>query len=97
MATLTQKEWTVEVSDQLTIDFFAELRNGIVDDVYATINLDGFHVTWNPMHQHGLIRVYEIGKLTNDWIRLLALVGNQRFKAEASLKEFLNTNLTYKN
>ena len=95
MATLTEKEWDVEVSEQLTVTFFAELRNGIVDDVYATINLDGFHVTWNRMQEHGMIRVYEIGKLTNDWIRLLALVGNQRFKAEASLKEFLNTNLTY--
>lgn len=97
MAKLTEKEWSVEVSEQLKINFFAELRNGIVSDVYATVKLDGFNVTWNPFQAHGLIRVYEIGKLTNDWIRLLSLVGNQRFKAEASLKEFLNSNLTYPN
>lgn len=95
MATLTEKEWEIEVSDQLKVTFFAELRNGIVADVYAIVDIDGFHVTWSPMHTAGMIRVYEVGKLTNDWIRLLALVGNQRFKMEASLKEFLNANLTF--
>lgn len=97
MGKLTEKEWTVIVNDQLTIEFYAELINGIVCDVYATIDLDGFHVTWSPLHRHGLIRVYEIGKMTNDWIRLLSLTGTQSEIVEASLKEFLNLNLTYKN
>lgn len=97
MATLTEKEWTVIVNDQLTIEFYAELRNGIVSDVYATIDLDGFHVTWSPLQSNGMIRVYEIGKLTNDWVRLLNLTGSQSAIVEASLKEFLNVNLTYPN
>lgn len=98
MAILTEQEWTVFVSDQLEASFFAELRNNVVSDVYCIISLDGFHVTWSPLHGHGMIRVYEIGKLTNDWLRLLNLVGPESAKAiEASLKAFLDTNLTYKN
>lgn len=97
MATLTEKEWTVQVNEKLKVNFFAELRNSIVTEIYAIVELDGFHVTWSPLHKHGMIRIYEISKLTYDWIRLLSLVGNQRFKMEASIKEFLNTNLTYNN
>lgn len=96
MATLTEKEWEIEVSDQLKITFFAEMRNGVVSYVYAIVDIDGFHVTWSPMHTAGMIRVYEVGKLTNDWIRLLALVSGSDV-IEASLKEFLNSNLTYPN
>lgn len=97
MATLTEKEWQVEAG-LMTFDFFAELRNGIVNDVYVTISLDGFHVTWSPLQAHGMIRVYEIGKLTNDWLRLGVLVGDDTFEAvEASLKAFLNNNLTFNN
>lgn len=96
MATLTDQEWDVEVSEQLKVTFFAELRNGIVSDVYAILDIDGFHVTWSPLHTIGMIRVYEIGKLTNDWVRLLALV-NGADVIEVSLKEFLNSNLTYPN
>lgn len=94
MATLTEKEWDVEVSDQLKITFFAELRNGVVSEVYAIVDIDGFHVTWSPFHTAGMIRVYEIGKLTNDWIRLLSLVAGPDV-IEASMKDFLNSNLTY--
>lgn len=96
MATLTEKEWDLEVADQLRVVFYAELRNGIVSDVYAIIDLDGFHVTWSPLHTNGMIRVYEIGKLTNDWLRLLNLVGPESANViEASLKGFLASNLTY--
>ena len=95
MATLTEKEFEVEVNRQLTVKFYAELRNGIVSDINALVDLDGFHVTWSPMHHHGLIRIYEIGKLTNDWIRLLSLVGDQAPVLETAVKEFLNGNLTY--
>jgi hypothetical protein len=96
MATLTEKEWDLEVSNQLKASFYAELRNGIVSDVYCILDVDGFHVTWSPMHKNGMIRVYEIGKLTNDWLRLLNLVGTESAKViEESLKGFLNSNLTY--
>lgn len=98
MATLTEKDWEVQVNEQLLISFYAELRNGIVNDVFVTINLDGFHVTWATAHQHSLIRVYEIGKLTNDWLRVGNLLGKDQFKAvEDSLKSFLNENLTFNN
>jgi len=97
MATLTEKEFTVEINNQLTIEFYAELRNSVVIDIYATINLDGFHVTWNSLHKNGMIRVYEIGKLTNDWIRVQSLLGNNFEQVESSLKQFLNENLTFNN
>ena len=96
MATITEKEWDLEVANQLKVSFFAELRNGIVCDVYCILEIDGFHVTWSPMHKNGMVRVSEIGKLTNDWLRLLNLVGPESASIiEASLKEFLNSNLTY--
>lgn len=99
MATLTEKEWTVD-SDMIEASFYAELRDNIVCDVYVTLHIDGFVVTWNQRHKnnHGLICVYEIGKLTQDWIRLLALIGKDNASIiEQSLKDFLNSNLTYKN
>ena len=96
MATLTEKEWTVE-SGLMTFDFFAELRNGIVTEVFVTVSLDGFHVTWSPLHKAGMIRVYEVSKLTNDWLRLGVLVGSSFGDVEASLKVFLNENLTFNN
>ena len=98
MATLTEEEWEIEAGNQVTASFFAELRNNVVNDVYCILDLDGFHVTWSPIHRNGMIRVYEIGRLTSDWLRLLNLVGPESAKAiEASLKEFLNSNLTYTN
>ena len=96
MATITEKEWNLEVANQLKVSFFAELRNGIVHNVYCILDIDGFHVTWSTLHHFGMIRVYEIGKLTNDWLRLLNLVGTESASIiEASLKGFLNSNLTY--
>jgi len=97
MATLTEKEWNVEINEALTVDFYTELRNGIVNDIYAIVTLDGFHVTWSPLQAHGMIRVYEIGKLTNDWLRLQTLLGSNFESVEASLKSFLNENLTFNN
>lgn len=96
MATLTEKEWQVE-SGLIQFDFFAELRNGIVTEVFVTVSLDGFHVTWSPLHKAGMIRVYEVSKLTNDWLRLGVLVGSSFEAVEASLKSFLNENLTFNN
>lgn len=98
MAILTEKEWEIEGGNQVTATFFAELRNNVVSDVYCILRIDGFNVTWSMLHEHGMIRVYEIGRLTNDWLRLLNLVGPESAKAiEASLKAFLDSNLTYKN
>lgn len=96
MAVLTEKEWSVSVN-QIDAEFYAEMSDGVVVDVYVTLKIDGFNVTWSSSHQHGLIRVYEIGKVTNDWVRLLSLVGDQAPIIEQSLKVFLNENLTYKN
>jgi hypothetical protein len=96
MATLTEKEWQVE-SGLMQFDFFAELRNGVVTEVFVTVSLDGFHVTWSPLHKAGMIRVYEVSKLTNDWLRLGILVGSSFGDIEASLKSFLNDNLTFNN
>jgi hypothetical protein len=96
MATLTEKEWQIE-SGLMAFDFFAELRNGVVTEVFVTVSLDGFHVTWSPFHKAGMIRVYEVSKLTNDWLRLGVLVGNSFGPVEASLKAFLNDNLTFNN
>lgn len=96
MATLTEREWHIE-SGFMTFDFFAEMRNNVVTEVFVTVYLDGFHVTWSPFHKAGMIRVYEIGKLTNDWLRLGILVGNSFEPVEDSLKDFLNENLTFNN
>ena len=97
MARLTEKEWTVE-SGLITADFYAELRNGIVSQVYLRLSIDGFYVTWNIRHQHSMICVYEIGKLTQDWVRFLGLVGDDKAAPiEKSLQKFLNDNLTFKN
>ena len=96
MAILTEKEWTVE-SGLMQFDFFAELRNGVVTEVYVTVSLDGSNVTWSPLHKAGMIRVYEVSNLTNDWLRLSVLVGNSFGPVEASLKSYLNQNLTFNN
>lgn len=98
MATITEKEWKVEIGNMIKAEFYAELRNNIVSDVYVRLMIDGWIVTWNSRHEHGLIRVYEIGKVTQDWLRLLELIGEkQAQQIEASLKEFLNSNLTFNN
>lgn len=98
MAILTEKEWSVEVGNMIKAEFYAELRNNIVSDVYVRFCIDGFNVTWSSRHEHGLIRVYEIGKVTQDWLRLLELIGEkQAEQIEASLKGFLNSNLTFNN
>lgn len=97
MGFITEKEWTIDVSRNLKVDFFAKLDNNVVAEIFVKIDLDGFYVTWNPLHNHSMIPVYFLGKLENNWIMLLDLLGDQSKVVEESLKEFLNNNLTYKN
>jgi hypothetical protein len=94
MAILKEKEWIVK-SGMITANFYAEFRNHYLSEVYCNLQIDGFNVTWSSRHHHGNIRVYEIGKVTQDWIRLLALIRNE--SVEKSLKEFINNNLTFDN
>lgn len=97
MARLTEKEWEVE-SGLVRAEFYAELRNDIVSEVWVILNLDGTNVTWSLAHMHGMIPVFCLYRLTDDWARLLTLVGPELAeKLESSMKSFLNSNLTHSN
>lgn len=66
MATLTEQETKLEVGP-ITAQLYAEYENGKCRDIYATIDCNGWVVTWDQVrHQHGQILLWD-GKLTSDW------------------------------
>ena len=67
MATLTERETKLEVG-QITAQLFAEYENGKCRDIYATIDCDGWVVTWDQVRHHqGQIILWQDGKFTSDW------------------------------
>ena len=67
MATLTETETKLEVGP-ITAQLFAEYSNGRCRDIYATIDCNGWVVTWDQVrHQHGQIILWRDGKFTFDW------------------------------
>ena len=96
MATLTEKEFEISLNGLLKVSVFATLRDGVIDEIYVTLDLDGFHVTWSPLHKNGMIRVYENGKFTSDYRRMAHLIGWDFKTLDEAIKKFLSENKTYK-
>ena len=66
MATLTETETKLEVGP-ITAQLYAEYSNGTCRDIYATIDCNGWVVTWDQVrHQHELTLLWN-GKFTSDW------------------------------
>ena len=67
MATLTETETKLEVGP-ITAQLYAEYENGKCRDIYATIDCNGWVVTWcSVRHSHGQIILWQGGKFTSDW------------------------------
>ena len=67
METLTETETKLEVGP-ITAQLFAEYEDGKCRDIYATIDCNGWVVTWDQVrHQHGQIILWQDGKFTSDW------------------------------
>ncbi len=67
MATLTETETKLEVG-AITAQLYAEYENGKCRDIYATIDCNGWVVTWDQVrHQHGQILLWQDGRVTSDW------------------------------
>ena len=96
MATLTEKEFELSLNSLLKASVFATLRNGVVDEIYVILDLDGFHVTWSPLHKNGMIRVYENGGFTSDYRRMAHLIGWDFNALNEAIIKFLAENKTYK-
>ena len=96
MATLTEKEFEISLNGLLKASVFATLRNGVVDEIYVTLDLDGFHVIWSPLHKNGMIRIYEIGKFTHDYRRMESLICGDFKTLDQAINKFLSENKTYK-
>ena len=96
MATLTEKEFEVSLNGLLKASVFATLRDGVVDEMYVIFDLDGFHITWSPLQSNGLIRIYEIGKFTNDYRRMESLICGDFETLDQAINKFLSENKTYK-
>jgi len=95
MATLTEKEFEVSLNALLKASVFAILRNGLVDEIYVILDLDGFHVTWSPLHKSGMIRVYENGGFTGEYLRMHTLICGDFAPLNEAIKKFLAENKTY--
>ena len=95
MATLTEKEFEVSLNGLLKASVFATLRNGVVDEIYVILDLDGFHVTWSFLHKNGMIRVYEIGNFTFDYSRIESLICSDFKTLDEAIMKFLAENKTY--
>lgn len=66
METLTEKETKLEVGT-ITAQLYAEYSNGKCRDIYATIDCNGWVVTWDQVrHRHGQILLWD-GSFTCDW------------------------------
>lgn len=66
METLTEKETKLEVGP-ITAQLYAEYEDGKCRDIYATIDCNGWVVTWDQVrHQHGQILIWG-GGFTSDW------------------------------
>ena len=66
---------TVHLEDGLfECQIYAEFSDGVLEDVYLSIKIDGYPVTWSPFQKHGEIQVVSMGSLCRDWERLLALI-----------------------
>lgn len=67
MAKLSEKETKLEVGP-ITAQLYAEYEDWICSDIYATIDCNGWVVTWcNVRHRHGHILLWQDGKFTSDW------------------------------
>lgn len=66
MEILTEKETKLEMGS-ITAQLYAEYSDGKCRDIYATIDCNGWVVTWDQVrHQHGQIRLWD-GRFTSDW------------------------------
>ena len=88
MATLTEKEITIEASG-VNIDLLAEYSNGKLTDIYVTVDIDGHRLVG---YGQG-VRIYDGLKFTSFYgALLLAFHPEVVSKLEAEVKRFVTIN-----
>lgn len=90
MATLTEKETRIE-SGLVTVEFLAEYRNGVLDQILCSVSVDESLVKWHYSQEHGLHPIYRNGKETRVFRLLQALINPEVFQQiENQIKQFQN-------